>query len=71
MAILRIMMRVLGVEPLNVSQAMAIKRKPLRGHFSSLSKYFLAAATLAATRLFPVARSMKVGYSNSIITESM
>jgi hypothetical protein len=55
MAILRIMMHVSGVEPLIVSEAMAMKRKPLRRHFLSSSECFLAVAALAATRLFPAA----------------
>jgi hypothetical protein len=40
MAILRIMMRVSRAEPPNVSQAMAIKRRPLQRHFSLSSKCF-------------------------------
>ncbi len=40
MTILQIMMRVSGAEPSNVSQAMVIKRKPLRRHFSSSSECF-------------------------------
>ncbi|CAK9866516.1 unnamed protein product [Sphagnum jensenii] len=64
------MMRVSKAEPSNVSQAMAIKRRPLRRHFSSLLECFLAAAALATTRLFPAAQSMKVGCSGCVITES-
>ncbi len=60
----------LGVESPNVSQAMAIKRRPLQRHFSSSSECFLATAALAATRLFLATRSMKVGYNGCVITES-
>ncbi len=63
-------MRISGAEPPNVSQAMAINRRPLHRHFSLSSECFLAATALAATRLFPAARSMKVGCSGCVITES-
>ncbi len=56
----------LEAEPLNVSQAMTIMRRPLRRHFSLLSECLL----VAATRLFLAARLMKVGYSECVVIES-
>ncbi len=69
MAILRIMMHVSRTEPPNVSQAMAIKRRPLRQHFLLSSECFLASVALATTILFPTAWSIKVGCSGCEITE--